>query len=156
MHTFLTSARKKPFYGTIAALFSSLLVTGCMQNTTGVQASYNANAPDESLVQVSSTLGKIEVSRIGGEFINGLYAAKIALKNQKNTTQNLQYQVTWVDAQGHTMADANTAWTPLVIYGQATQTIRAVSPYTEATGFQISIRDLKADKTFKTNIFGIQ
>lgn len=140
----------------LALASSAVVLSGCIQNTAGIQVQHNESSPESTLVQASTKLGQLEIKKINGQFINGLYAAQIELKNTKSSTQSVQYQVTWVDAQGNTVPDSTSGWTPIVIYGQAAQTIRAISPYAEATGFLVSIRDLKANKTFKTNILGIE
>ena len=90
-----------------------------------------------------------------GELINGLYRARIVLANKKKSTRNLQYQFSWYDTTGAEVGIDGNGWTPFVIYGKDEKTIVGLSPNPKTSGFRINVRDLKANKTFKTNLFGI-
>ncbi|MBV1880283.1 MAG: YcfL family protein [Pseudomonadales bacterium] len=130
------------------------LFSGCASNTTGLQAKVNAQG-DSSVTAIK--LGRLlKVEQMQGEFINGLYRAKIVLANKKKSTKNLQYQFSWYDASGAEVDIDGNGWTPFVIYGKDEKTIVGLSPNPKASGFRINVRDLKANKTFKTNLFGIK
>lgn len=140
----------------IAAVSSLCLqgLAGCAQNTAGTQATLNSQG--EAQVVVYRLGNDIEVNRLAGNYVNDIYQAKVNVKNLKTKQQDLQYQITWYDQNNSEIGMQRDAWTPVVIYGKDEVAITAMAPSPEAAGFRINIRDLKADKTFKTNIFGIR
>ena len=84
-----------------------------------------------------------------------LYRGKVVIANKKGSTQDLQYQFTWYDESGTEVGIDGNGWTPFIIYGKDEITIVGLAPNPQASGFRINVRDLKASKTFKTNLLGV-
>lgn len=129
-------------------------LAGCAANTSGTQATLNSQG--EAKVVAYRLGNDIEVNRLSGNYVQNIYQAKVNVKNLKSKQQDLQYQITWYDQNNNEIGLQRDAWTPVVIYGKDEVAITAMAPSPNAAGFRINIRDLKADKTFKTNIFGIR
>jgi uncharacterized protein YcfL len=158
----------KTSYAQLILLSSLLLANGCAQRSTSLQVEHRSSptgslpaqttAPttDTKTVGPPQSFNGLEITTTRGKDIGGLYQASILISNLKSTTQNLQYQVIWVDADGNALPHATTPWAPFIIYGKSQKTITAVSPDPAARHFQISLRTLKANKTFKTNVLGIE
>jgi uncharacterized protein YcfL len=130
------------------------LVTGCASNTASMQI--RSDETGETSVVAYKLGNKLEVKQVQGEFINGLYRGKVVVANQKKSTQDLQYLFTWFDASGAELDVDGNGWTPFVIYGKDQKTIVGLAPNPQASGFKVNVRDLKANKTFKTNLLGIK
>jgi len=128
-------------------------LSGCATNTSSMQMS--SNAAGETSVRALALGKTLEVKQIKGEFINGLYRGKVVIVNKKKSTQDLQYQFSWYDGSGSEVGIDGNGWTPFIIYGKDEKTIVGLSPNPDTKEFRINVRDLKANKTFKTNLLGI-
>jgi uncharacterized protein YcfL len=128
-------------------------LSGCAANTSSLQIEGNTRGEN---VVTAYKLGKhLEVLQIKGEFINGLYRGRVTIANKKDSTQGLQYRFTWYDSAGQEVGIDGNGWTPFVLNGKDEKSLVGLAPNAEANGFRINVRDLKANKTFKTNLFGI-
>jgi len=131
---------------------SAAVLAGC-NNTAGVQVRAGDNM--ETTTETFSDLDGVEIQQIKGDYVNGTnYRARVMMRNTESDTKTIQYQFTWYDADGMQVDPEGFAWTPVTLYGNDEKTVQAISPSANVTGFRLNVRDLKADKTFKTNIFG--
>lgn len=139
-------------YLLIGALCAPFAVTSCASNTAGLQASVSSSG--EANVVAYKLGNDIQVQQLVGDYVGGMYRARVVVENLKKKQQDLQYQFAWFDANDVEVGMDRQGWTPMVVYGKDQKTIMAVAPSPEASAFRINIRDLKANKTFKTNFFG--
>ncbi|HET8707978.1 MAG TPA: YcfL family protein [Pseudomonadales bacterium] len=131
---------------------SAAMLAGCT-NTAGVQVRAGDNM--ETSTETFSDLDGVEIQQIKGDYVNGEnYRARVMIRNTEKDTKTIQYQFTWYDPDGMQVDPEGNAWTPLTLTGKDEKTVQAISPSPNVNGFRLNVRDLKADKTFKTNFFG--
>ena len=81
----------------VGALCLPLAVTSCASNTAGTQASVNASG--ESSITAYKLGNQIEVQQLVGDYVGGMYRARVVIENLKKKQQDLQYQFSWYDDQ---------------------------------------------------------
>lgn len=153
IRSFLTS----PAVSHLSLLVPVFLLCGvaaCTHNTAGMEA--RVSTGQSAQVDAHQLGDDIAITQLQGEYVGGLYRARILLQNLKSGTQTLQYQITWHDSSDTEFPLDETAWTPLIVHGENQVAITAMATNPEAAGYRVTIRDLKANKTFKTNFFGIR
>jgi uncharacterized protein YcfL len=129
------------------------LLLGC-SNTAGVQVS--GNRAEEAKVEDHTTFSSLSVGPTTVDYANGLYRPRVAVVNKRKSTRNLQYRFTWYDAQGAQLQSPDSSWTPFMLYGKEETSLTALAPSDDVAGYRVHVRDLKANKTFKTNFFKLK
>lgn len=136
----------------VSVAISAAVLAGC-NSTAGVQV--RASEGQETSTQTYTNLGGVKVQQIKGDYVNGEnYRARVMILNDEKSSKTLQYKITWYDPDGMQVDPEGSAWTPITLTGKEEKTVQSVAPSPNVNGFVLNIRELEADKTFKTNIFG--
>lgn len=129
-------------------------VAACTHNTSGMEA--RVSTGQQAQVEAHQLGDDIAITQLQGDYVGGLYRARILIQNLNSGSQTLQYQITWHDSSEAEFPLDETAWTPVIVHGQNQVAITAMATNPAAAGYRVTLRDLKANKTFKTNFFGIR
>ncbi|CAH0533797.1 hypothetical protein VST7929_01672 [Vibrio stylophorae] len=121
-------------------LIGALLLTGCMNTTTGVAMDSRAQSVLISNPQLAQTLHLDFAKKVR---VNDLLQAQVTIVSDCADTQNLQYRFYWYDENNLEVLPGDSPWRHVVLYGQDTITIQGMAPRADATQYRIYIRPLE-------------
>lgn len=124
----------------LASLFvlaSALLLGACAHNTAGIAVDSNGQVRIDS----SSFASDINVTDISSMMVADLVKASVLIQSKSSSDLRVQYKFTWFDANGDTIEDEATSWKSVKLHGMQQRQVSAVAPNTQATGFEIYVRE---------------
>lgn len=87
---------------------------------------------------IGQGLTAVDVTQRVGQ--SGFLEVYITLKNDSYKTKQFQYKFEWLDDDGALLDTKTSVWLPYSIAGNATSTIKGISPRTDATNFRVITR----------------
>ena len=77
----------------------------------------------------------VEIEEIRCTTTGDLMKVDVVVFNDESDVERLQYKFRWMDAEGMRAADEE-SWKPLLIYGNARQTVTTIAPNAKARDFK--------------------
>jgi uncharacterized protein YcfL len=121
----------------IIVFTSTLLLGACAHNTAGIAVDSNGQVRVDS----SSFASDINVTDISSMMVADLVKASALIQSKSSSDLRVQYKFTWFDANGDTIEDESTSWKSVKLHGMQQRQVSAVAPNTQATGFEIYVRE---------------
>ncbi|GGP83582.1 YcfL family protein [Shewanella ulleungensis] len=119
-------------------LFASTLLLGaCAHNTAGIAV----DSTGQVRVDSSSFASDINVTDISSIMVADLIKASALIQSKTSTDFRVQYKFTWFDANGYTIEDEASSWKSVKLHGMQQLQVSAVAPNTQATHFEIYVRE---------------
>lgn len=123
-----------------AVLMTVALLTlgACVTNTAGIYAnSQGVNRVDNVSIGRKVSLESIKAYPDGGQ-LSG-YAT---LRSHTSYNLNLQYRVTWYDANNNSIDAENMSWVPVTLHGFQQVQVKSTAPNGRASWFDIQVREI--------------
>lgn len=127
-----------------------LMADGCATGirTSGMEAGGNATATSQGqtaeskyvIINNKDLAQDLQVVSIDSKFVDDLLIISVSVFNKYDATTQVQYSYTWYDDHG--MEVGSTHWTPVVIYGNETKSLKGVAPNKKARTYRVHIRKL--------------
>lgn len=116
------------FVWTSAAL-AIVFAAGCAQQRIRAKLAYPGNQGD----------GGIKVVLLEESRKNDHLSVTVEFQNKKSKNANAYYRFRWLDSSGKVFK-ANTAWRPILVYGNQSLFITETAPDNEITDYKLEIK----------------
>lgn len=134
--------------GIVVALLAIALAAGCSTKKGFEKPGFAFGCPVgdakissmEDLVKAKtakegSRKPDVEIEEIRCTTTGDLMKVDVVVFNDESDVERLQYKFRWMDAEGMRAADEE-SWKPLLIYGNARQTVTTIAPNAKARNFK--------------------
>jgi uncharacterized protein YcfL len=134
--------------GIVVALLAIALAAGCSTKKGFEKPGFAFGCPvGDAKISSMSDLVKaktakegsqnpdVEIEEIRCTTTGDLMKVDVVVFNDESDVERLQYKFRWMDAEGMRAADEE-SWKPLLIYGNARQTVTTIAPNAKARDFK--------------------
>ena len=133
-----------------AVAAAAVTVVGGCRTSSNTAEIYAVSGPDGQItIHNNITVNRpwlarrLEFGELRSRVKNGFLEADVEVTNKLSRTQNIEYSFVWFDEQGFSVDSASSPWTPQVIYGKQTVSLRAIAPTTAARKVRLQVRSGK-------------
>lgn len=120
-----------------------LLVGGC--TTAGLEATGKPDANPEFakhlVINNESLANAVMITDMLSRRSGDLLEVNVVLTNLTSSDKNIQYRFSWFDADNFEVEQESRGWTPVVLNGHASVTMKAVAPNTKVTTYKVNVRE---------------
>lgn len=135
----------KSLLNTAFALTVLLALSGCA--TAGLRAGDSSLTNDPYVIVDSPSFGnQISIVKVAHDFVGQVMRANITIQNNRSRSLQIQYRISWFDANGMEIDGQGKPYRDVVIEGKDTINVTGVAPSPAAKEFKIRVRKLKAIK----------
>lgn len=129
----------------IFAMAAIALAAGC--STAGLRAGDSSQTNEPYLIVDDPSIGdQISIVKVAHDVVGEIMRANITLQNNRSRSLQIQYRISWFDANGMEIDGQGKPYRDLVIEGKDTVNVTGVAPSPAATEFKIRVRKLKPIK----------
>ncbi len=124
-----------------------LIIAGCASTSVN-ESTYEVTQDADGNYQISENFyvnnpklaRGVRVTDQSSKFAGDLLMVQATLTSLYNDTQEYKYKFAWYDADGFEIDAGSNHWSPLIMYGSQTKTIKGVAPNPSARAFKLILR----------------
>ena len=130
----------------ISALGLMILLSGCRAATGTVERAQPVGSPqivDDKRVMPDRTLrGKIAIIQVNEGVVSGnLTKAQVIVRNQKSSSQTINYAWDWYDINGMLVPSISSSYKQLRLAGAEQKALSTIAPKPEAVDFVLKLQE---------------
>jgi uncharacterized protein YcfL len=134
-----------PLAGAVFLMAAIVTATGC--STAGIRAGDSSATNEPYLIVDDPSIGdQISIVKVAHDHVGEIMRANVTLRNNRSRSLQMQYRISWFDANGMEIDGQGKPYRDVVIEGKDTINVTGVAPSPAATEFKIRVRKLKAVK----------
>lgn len=119
-------------------VFVALFVTGCAQNTAGLQI----DGESHKVLFGDKVLGsRLVVNDIATTQVDGRARGVVRLQSKYKGNLNILYRFSWYNDQGLEVNTSSGPWRQAIVYGDASVSLSEVTLNPNGTQFRLQIRE---------------
>ena len=126
-------------------LISASALSACA--TSGMEATGRPMEQSEMakhlVIHNESLAGAVMITDMLSRKSGDLIEVNVVLTNLTSTDKSMQYRFSWFDADNFEVEQDSRSWTPVVLHGNASVSMKAVAPNAAVTTYKLNVRELK-------------